>query len=483
MKLGNWRKPLGEARTRILVWYVVLMVFFMLVSIPAIRQILFVRVQERIEQSINQEVEEFYRLRKGRNPDTSKPFGQDSAALFNVFLSRNIPDESEFLLTLLNGQLYKSNPKVLPSILQADSVLIRRWAQATQTERGELSTPMGAILYRVEPVIVDRKVVGVVAVVRTTTRERRELHDVITVVIEVMVVVLTLSFVLAWLAAGRVLAPLHVLTATARSISESDLTERISVQGTDDLAELATTFNDMMDRLQAAFASQRDFINDAGHELRIPITIIRGHLELIGDDPIEQKETQALVLDELDRLSRFVEDLVLLTKAERPDFLQLETVNVGVLTEELLAKARALADRDWQLDAVGKGQMVGDRQRITQAVMNLAQNATQHTREGDRISLGSAVTKHHIEFWVRDTGEGIDPADQQRIFERFARAAHSRRRSEGAGLGLPIVQAIAEAHHGRVTLCSRPGTGATFTLVLPLEPSSETMPHASDSHR
>ena len=113
-----------------------------------------------------------------------------------------------------------------------------------------------------------------------------------------------------------------MLADTARSISETDLTRRIPVSGRDEIAELARTFNAMLDRLEAAFATQRAFVSDASHELRTPITIVRGHLELLGDDPQERRETIALVTDELDRMSRFVDDLLLLAKAERDDFLR-----------------------------------------------------------------------------------------------------------------------------------------------------------------
>jgi len=144
------------------------------------------------------------------------------------------------------------------------------------------------------------------------------------------------------------------------------------------------------------------------------------------------------------------------------------------LTEELFTKVQALAECQWWLEAKGSGSIVADRQRLTQAVMNLAQNATQHTCKGDVIALGSAVVNHKARLWVRDTGTGIAPLDQKRIVERFARAAKSRRRSEGAGLGLAIVRAIAEAHGGQVELLSRPGVGSTFTLVIPVEPSQES---------
>lgn len=451
-----------------------------LVSILMIRQLLLVRVEERVKKSLVQEVGEFRRLVGGRNPRTGQLFGDDVAAIFDVFLSRNIPEDDEFFLALLNGKLYKYSPRALPNSLSSDSDLLNYWAQLTQPKQGEKFISDGLLLYlaepvkityRAEPVRVTDKTQAVFVIAHITTGERKEVDEALVIIIQVTLAVLVVGSVLAWVVAGRVLAPLRLLTETARSISESDLTRRIPVKGSDEIAELTVTFNEMLDRIEAAFASQRDFINDAGHELRTPITIIRGHLELLGDDPQERCETIELVMDELDRMNRFVNDLLILAKAEQPNFLNLEPVDIGLLTEELYTKAKALADRDWHLDKKGSGSIVADRQRLTQAMMNLAQNATQHTKDGDAIGLGSTLKDGKARFWVRDTGEGIPLAEQERIFERFARASNSRRRSEGAGLGLAIVRAIALAHGGRVELMSRPGAGSTFTLVIPLEPS------------
>jgi signal transduction histidine kinase len=167
-------------------------------------------------------------------------------------------------------------------------------------------------------------------------------------------------------------------------------------------------------------------------------------------------------------MSRFVEDLLTLAKAERGDFIRPENLDLDALTEELMAKAAGLGDRRWEFDGIGAGVIVADRQRLTQAIMSLAQNAVEHTASGDRIAIGSALAGGEARLWVADTGPGVAPADRERIFERFARAGGSRRRSEGAGLGLAIVRAIAEAHGGRVELDTAPGRGAKFTLVIPI---------------
>jgi two-component system OmpR family sensor kinase len=141
---------------------------------------------------------------------------------------------------------------------------------------------------------------------------------------------------------------------------------------------------------------------------------------------------------------------------------------VADLTADLLAKARTLADREWTLDGAAVGEIRVDRQRVTQAVLNLARNAVEHTASGS-IAIGSAWRADGLHLWVRDHGPGVDPADHERIFDRFARGAGPRR-SDGAGLGLAIVRSVAEAHGGHVELESRRGDGATFTIVLPGRP-------------
>jgi len=243
-----------------------------------------------------------------------------------------------------------------------------------------------------------------------------------------------------------------VRTAAAQ-LTEQDLTRRIPVAGRDDVAALAETFNAMLDRLERAFAVQRQFVDDAGHELRTPITIVRGHLELMGDDPAEREETVRLVTDELDRMSRIVEDLLLLAKAERPDFVTPEPVQLAELTADVYVKARTLGDRDWRLAEIADREARLDPQRITQAMVQLAQNAVQHTATGQTIRIGSRADGERIELYVADSGPGVRPEDTELIFERFRRGTTRRgARGSGAGLGLSIVKAIAEGHGGRVRL-------------------------------
>jgi two-component system OmpR family sensor kinase len=462
---------LASARTRILASYLILLTFSTLVGFVALRQLLVARAGERVDDALVQETREFRRLAAdGRDPRTGQPFGDRVKPIFDVYLSRNVPSEREVFYTFVNGRPYLKSASPRLRSLQLEA--IDELARVRRSVAGERETDDGTrYRYMAVPIRTENGVGGVFAVVIDLSGELEEVGDALGVAAGVSLFVLLVASGLAWLIAGRVLAPLSDLSDTAQAISETDLTRRIDAAGDDELAELARTFNAMLDRLEAAFASQKSFLSDAGHELRTPITIIRGHLELMDDDPEQRRETVALVMDELDRMARLVDDLLLLARAQRPDFLRAEVVDVEDLTRELFAKASGLAQRDWALEHVGAGEIVADRQRITQALMNLSQNAVAHTAHGDSIKLGSRLDNGAVHLWVRDTGPGVSERDRARIFERFFRG--DGHRGEGAGLGLAISRAIAEAHGGRVEYKSRAGSGAHFTVVIPTKPPTE----------
>jgi two-component system, OmpR family, sensor kinase len=463
------RRLLAGARTRVLLAFVVLLALSTVASTVALRQILLARAGERVEEALVQEVDEFRRLADdGRNPVTGRRFGDDIESLFDVFLARNVVIAGEDVFTFVDGRFYTSTEAGGSRLLRH----FRGLGGTTRTTRDEVETVAGTLRYLAVPIEIGGRRRGVFVVAVNLGAEREEVAEAVQTAAGVSLAVLLVASALAWVIAGRVLAPLRTLQTTAHAITETDLTRRIEVHGDDEIAELSRTFNAMLDRLESAFASQRAFVSDAGHELRTPITIVRGHLELLGDDPLEREETVALVTDELDRMARFVDDLLLLAKAEQGDFLHLAPLDLDVLTDELYNKAKALAERDWRLAGSGAGTLTADRQRLTQAVMQLAQNAAEHTRDGDRIALGSAIRNGVARLWVSDSGPGIPAAERDEIFERFHRGG-GRRRSEGAGLGLSIVRAIAEAHGGRVELDTREGAGATFTLIVPTEPPRE----------
>jgi signal transduction histidine kinase len=485
-QLGCWQRFFSRATTRILAWYFLLTACSGGVAILVSRQLFYHSIEQQAEQHVLRKVEVFRGITQ--NVIAQAPFKDNLAMVLDTYFERyryvprNI-EISDSAVALINGKIAYHTPHAPLDSLTQHPDLIQDWSQLTQPRYGKVAIADGSWLYGVEPIQVgDDK--GVLVILYDTATTARQVNNSVSIVVQVALIVFIVATVIAWRTAGQVLAPLRMLTQTARSITESDMTQRISVKGSDEIAEMTVTFNEMLDRLQLAFNSQQEFIRDAGHELRTPITVIQGQLEMLSYRPEQQPQTLKLVMDELDHMGRLVNDLLLLAKAERPDFLKSKPEELDWLTEELYLKAKLLADRDWQLESKGLSPVTLDRQRFTQAVMNLVQNAVRHTQPRDTIAIGSSSKDGYLHFWVKDTGEGIAPADQERIFQRFARATDVDQDAhfEGAGLGLAIVEAIINAHGGWVELSSQLGHGSTFTLIMPLI-AKETATDESDSHR
>jgi signal transduction histidine kinase len=472
-RLERLRFVPSSLRARIVTWFIAVLALSTVGLVVVTYEVTQLRLDQRIDADLRQEIKELRKLSDlGNDPLTGKRF-TTVKRIFDVYLARNVASNHEVLITFAAGEPYLKTRQPVPYELDRDPEIVARWANLTKTNRGAVETPAGRVEYLALPLKVEAETAGVFVAAVFRDRANAEGRAALYAAGAVALGVLLLGSLLAWRLADRLVRPVTDLTATARSISETDLDKRIPVEGKDEVAQLASTFNDMLDRLQRAFAAQRRFADDASHELKTPLTIIRGHLELLDEDPVERAETLALVTDELDRMGRIVEDLLLLARREEPDFLALATLDVGDLTESLFAKAAALAPREWVLDVRGQGVIVGDRQRLTQAMMQLAENAARYADGDGPIAIGSLVSGGEARLWVRDRGPGIPVQEREAIFERFRRGEGTER-SDGAGLGLAIVKTIAEAHHGRVELETGPG-GSVFTIVVPVDQPTEAL--------
>jgi two-component system OmpR family sensor kinase len=230
---------------------------------------------------------------------------------------------------------------------------------------------------------------------------------------------------------------------------------------------------------------QRRFFQDASHELGTPITVALGHAELIeraATSPVVAEDAR-VVTDELMRLRRLSTRMLLLASAEGPDFLHLTPVPVESVVVDALDRW-GHTPRHWRLGPVAETTVLGDRDRLAVALDALLENAVAHTSPGDRIEVGARVEADYVVLTVTDSGCGIQDADLQRIFQRFARAEpHRSRPSGGLGLGLAIVQAIAEAHGGSVRVQSTFGHGSKFEVLLPLAPAAAGADRVSPAAR
>ena len=294
---------------------------------------------------------------------------------------------------------------------------------------------------------------------------------------------LAIALLASYLAGVRVSAPLRRMASTAARVDAGELEPRMEVTGgrrRGEVQVLAEAFNHMLDRLAEAFAGQREFVADASHELRTPLTVIRGQLEVLAAQPhpseADVQRVERLVLAEVTRISRLVDDLLLLAQAEQTDFLRTETIEVRPFVADLWDGISLTADRRFEVGPVPDGHLEADPDRLAQAVRNLARNAIEHTAAATglvRLEV-ERVGPNKLRFAVSDDGPGIPLAERERIFERFHRTDPARSRAAGgAGLGLAIVRAIAEAHGGTVRARDpHNGSGARVELLLPgFEPS------------
>ena len=413
----------------ILVWQVGLLVLAAVLAVVAIREVLLIRLDHQVRDDLEQEMRELDRLLTGIDPQTGLPFAS-LEALFNVYLSRNVPSSDEAFLAFVEGDLFRSAVARFPlDVLPTET--LSGWEARASDEPGEgrsangrFDTDIGPVYFRLARVSIGDST-GAFVVAILPAEELQDIGELQSLGAAGAVGLLLLASVAAWLITGRVLAPVRSLTETAESISRSDLTRRIEVTGGAEAADMARSFNAMLDRLEAVFRSQREFVQDTSHELRDPLTICRGTLELLPDDPEERAASVALVIDEIDRMGRIVNDLQVLADSEHPDFVRSEPIDLTPFTHELIAKAGALAAREWKLDEAANGVLVADRWALTEAVMNLANNAVEHTQPSDTVSIGSSTDGELLRLWVRDTGTGI-PAGRPVAHLRPIPAWHRR---------------------------------------------------------
>ncbi|HEY5180418.1 MAG TPA: HAMP domain-containing sensor histidine kinase [Dermatophilaceae bacterium] len=407
-------------------------------------------------------------------------------AVLRVAMQQVIPASHESVLGFVNKKPALVPAVNLPFRIDKDSALVARIvreANPTHVVIGTAKSTLGTLRYLIIPVRVSGDPsTGLFVAAYDLDAELASVAESFQTYIRVALIALALVGLVASLAAGRLLRPIRLLRdAAAASSNAADLTQRIPVTGSDDVSELAAAINGMFDRLQDSARSQVRLLNDVGHELKTPITIIRGHLELLDADNVAEVEaTRALAIDELDRMSTLVSEISLLAASRAPNFVELAEVDIESFTAAVGAKASALdPTRSWRVEPAS-GLALIDASRITQAWLQLADNAVKYSTPGEPIAMTSEVSDTATGGWlnlsVRDGGPGIPPESRERIFERFNRLESSRG-TEGTGLGLSIVSAIADAHGGTVLLSGAPGQGSTFTIRIPLvkvaQPSKE----------
>ena len=283
--------------------------------------------------------------------------------------------------------------------------------------------------------------------------------------------------VVGWMVTGQALEPLESMAEVTRQItSTDDLSKRIPVDtGRDDeVGELVLSFNQTLVRLERLFNSQRRFLADVSHELRTPLTVIKGNVGLMR--MMNEVDTESLncIESEVDRLTRFVSDLLLMAQAETGRMpLTFEPVEIDELVFEVFEQLKMLSGgkHDIRIKSIEPAMVNGDRDRLKQVLLNIGGNAVKFTPEEGQIWFNLAVSGNWVQIEIVDHGPGISKEDLQHIFERFYRGDKSRTRAQkdtGFGLGLPIAYWIVRNHGGRIDVDSRLGEGTVFTVWLPM---------------
>lgn len=431
------------------------------------------RYDERVVRELEQEIDELQAIADQRSA-SGNPF-EDVTSLLEVATNAAVPSRHESVLAMTDGEP-KFRPEQQDFDLTTDPVLsvIRDQQQLGKTVFATAESPeYGELKLIIASVSVDGDpTVGTFVVAYAVEEERQVVWQ--TAMFYVLISALTLLLVgsVAWVLVGKVIRPLESLTRAAEHMTVEDLGKRVDVPDAgNEVTVLATQFNRMLERLELGYANQRQFLRDSGHELRTPITIVRGTLEMLEADDEDFDESKEIALDELDRMARMVADLSVLAASEQPDFVHIQPESTLSFAQAARATVTKIAQRPWKLTNAVDITAHFDRQRMMQAVVQLATNAVQYSDENAPIELSveERCDGAYVVFSVRDYGIGIKPADQERIFARFVRVEESRSLGN-SGLGLPIVSAIAEAHGGSVEVESTVGQGSRFSIVIPTNP-------------
>ena len=390
-----------------------------------------------------------------------------------------LPTGEHILLAVPGGERYGSQGS--NGLLRAPAVAKLLARPPAQSQTTTVSTPSGRVLVLASPMREQGRTVGSVVVTYALESLEQDQERVLVLVSIEAVIALLVAVAGTYLLLRRLLGTIGNITTTARTISEGDLDLRLGDQGSDDeVGELAGTFDVMLDRIDEVMEVQRRLLSDVSHQLKTPLTVMRGHIEVLQmtgvDDPAEVDRTLRTVLSEIEHLRVLTEDLLFLGRSLEPGFLELVPVDLRIFLADVTKAASVLGNRRVTMGSVPDLVVEIDENKMRGALLNLVDNAVKATADGDRIEV-SASLRHpggDLALTVGDCGPGVPPSERARVLERFGRPRSEIR--EGSGLGLAIVGTVAESHGGHVELGDAPFGGLAASIVLPASSVVDVLP-------
>jgi two-component system, OmpR family, sensor kinase len=400
---------------------------------------------------------------------STRPAGQDLATFAGSYLRTRILDAGEVVAVILpDGTVVASAGS--QGVLDTPTVRGWRTRPLQHGVQRHLTAQGHGYLVNATPLVV-RGVRSATVVAATDTRQTgKDVGRVRALAIGEGLIALLAAMGGCYLMLRRLLRRVARITTTAADIGAGALDRRLGEQASDEVGHLAATFDAMADRLAAAMTGQRRLLSDVSHQLRTPLTVARGHLEVLqrsgSADPVEVRETVDLVVDEIDHMKALVEQLLMLGRAMEPDFLAVEPVDVRSFCADLVDAAHVLARRRWVHPTAPDIVVAVDAAKLRGALLNLIDNAVRATGDSDTVAVVvRRLADGGLGFAVEDSGPGIPAERRQQVLERFARPGAAD--TEGTGLGLAIASAVARAHGGDLTIGESEYGGCAVTLVLP----------------
>ncbi|MHB8244157.1 MAG: sensor histidine kinase [Acidimicrobiales bacterium] len=397
-----------------------------------------------------------------------RPSGQGLEAFSRYYLQTHLLPSNHVVLVALPHEPVLGSTGSLG--LARSPAVARLLARApAHSELTTVSLGLTSYMVLASPIRMGGKTVGSFVAAADLARLAAARNQVVDLASIEAAIALLVALASAYLLLRRVLRTVGAVTDAAVEASHGDLDRRLGEGGPDDeVGRLARTFDDMLDRISATVVSQRRLLSDVSHQLRTPLTVARGHLEVLRragvHDAADVAETTEVVIDELAHMATLVDRLLMLGRSLEPDFIELDRVDLRAFMADLFEAVRVLDDRRWSLSPVPDVVILADEAKLRGALLNLVDNAVKATVAGDAIEL-QARANDEVVIAVVDTGRGIAPDLREMVFERFARPGATNDR--GSGLGLAIVKAVAEGHGGRVELDSELGRGTRVNIVLP----------------